>query len=106
MKTFQRFLSSVNKGNVEILDLPAGDIDHLLAKFFFYWANSQSLRRILWGNVWHGINSLQNPAFFILLSFSWIYEVPTIVIGNNTDQMAIWNENRGKNQFFATVSAM
>ena len=34
MKTFQRFLSSVNKGNVEILDLPAGDVDHLLAKFF------------------------------------------------------------------------
>ena len=33
MKTFQRFLSSV-KGNVEILDLPAGDVDYLLAKFF------------------------------------------------------------------------
>ena len=26
-------LSSVNKGNVEVLDLPAGG-DHLLAKFF------------------------------------------------------------------------
>ena len=34
MKTFQRFLSSVNKGNGEILELPAGDVDHLLAKFF------------------------------------------------------------------------
>ena len=34
MKTFQRYLSSVNKGNVEVLDLPAGDLDHLLAKFF------------------------------------------------------------------------
>ena len=33
MKTFQRYLSSVNKENVEILDLPAGDLDHLLAKF-------------------------------------------------------------------------
>ena len=34
MKTFQRYLSSLNKGNVEVLDLPAGDLDHLLAKFF------------------------------------------------------------------------
>ena len=34
MKTFQRYLSSVSKGNVEVLDLPAGDLDHLLAKFF------------------------------------------------------------------------
>ena len=34
MKTFQRYLCSVNKGNVEVLDLPAGDLDHLLAKFF------------------------------------------------------------------------
>ena len=34
MKTFQRYLSSVNKGNVEVLDLPAGDLAHLLAKFF------------------------------------------------------------------------
>ena len=40
MKTFQRYLSSVNKGNVEVLDLPAGDLDHLLAKFF------KSVRRI------------------------------------------------------------
>ena len=28
MKTFQRYLSSVNKGNEEVLDLPAGDLDH------------------------------------------------------------------------------
>ena len=34
MKTVKRFLSSVTKGNLEILDLPAGDVDHLLAKFF------------------------------------------------------------------------
>ena len=34
MKTFQRHFSSVNKGNVELLDLAAGDLDHLLAKFF------------------------------------------------------------------------
>ena len=32
MKTFQRYLSLVNKGNEEVLDLPAGDLDHLLAK--------------------------------------------------------------------------
>ena len=35
METFQRYLSSVNKGNVDVLDLPAGDVDYLLAKFFF-----------------------------------------------------------------------
>ena len=34
MKTFQRYFSSVNKGNVELLDLAAGDLDHLLPKFF------------------------------------------------------------------------
>ena len=34
MKTSQRYLSSVNKGNIEVLDLPAGDVEHLLAKFF------------------------------------------------------------------------
>ena len=34
MKTFQRHLSLLNKGNVEVLDLPAGDLDHLLANFF------------------------------------------------------------------------
>ena len=33
MKTFKHYLSSVNKGNEEVLDLPAGDLDHL-AKFF------------------------------------------------------------------------
>ena len=51
MKTFQRYLSSVNKGNVEVLDLPPGDVDYLLAKFFFYSANSPRLKRIFWGNV-------------------------------------------------------
>ena len=35
MKTFKRYLSSINKGSiVEVLDLPAADHDHLLAKFF------------------------------------------------------------------------
>ena len=34
MKTFQRYLSSISKGDKEILDLPADDLDHLLAKFF------------------------------------------------------------------------
>ena len=34
MKTFQRYLSSVNKEN--LLDLTAGDVDYLLAKVFFY----------------------------------------------------------------------
>ena len=28
MKTFQHYLSSVNKGNEKVLDLPAGDLDH------------------------------------------------------------------------------
>ena len=36
MKTFQRYLSSINKGSiVEVLDLPAAVLDHLLAIFFF-----------------------------------------------------------------------
>ena len=36
MKTFQRYLSSINKGStVEVLDLPAADLNHKpLAKFF------------------------------------------------------------------------
>ena len=34
MKTFQRYLSSINKGDVEVLHLLADDLDHLLAKFF------------------------------------------------------------------------
>ena len=34
MKTFQRYLSSVSKGSVDVLDLPAGDLDHLVAKCF------------------------------------------------------------------------
>ena len=35
MKTFQRYLSSINKGSiVEVLDLPAAVLDHLLGKFF------------------------------------------------------------------------
>ena len=96
MKRFQRYLSAVNKGNV--LVLPAGDVDYSLAKFFFYWASSPRLKRIFWGNVWHGINSLQNPAFFQILAFSWIYEVPTIVIGNTTDHYDLLNslkENGG-----------
>ena len=37
MKTFQRYLSSINKGSiVEVLDLPAAVLDHLLAKFLRY----------------------------------------------------------------------
>ena len=35
MKTFQRYLSSINKGSVvEVLDFPAAVLNHLLAKFF------------------------------------------------------------------------
>ena len=34
MRTFHRYLSSIRKSDVEILDLPAYDLDHLLAKFF------------------------------------------------------------------------
>ena len=34
-ETFQRYLLSINKGSiVEVLDLPAAVLDHLLAKFF------------------------------------------------------------------------
>ena len=34
MKTFQQYVSSINKGSiVEVLDLTAADLDHLLAKF-------------------------------------------------------------------------
>ena len=37
MKAFQRYLSSINKGSiVEVLDLPAAVLDHLLAKFLRY----------------------------------------------------------------------
>ena len=36
MKTFKRYLSSLNKGSiVEVLDLPAADLDRFLATFFF-----------------------------------------------------------------------
>ena len=35
VKTFKRYLSSINKGSTgEVLDLPAVDLDHLLGKFF------------------------------------------------------------------------
>ena len=34
MKTSHRYLSSISKGDKEILNLPADDLDHLLAKFF------------------------------------------------------------------------
>ena len=34
MKTFQRYFSSISKGDVEILDLPADKLDRLLTKFF------------------------------------------------------------------------
>ena len=36
MKIIQRYLSSINKGTiVDVLDLPAAVLDHLLAKYFF-----------------------------------------------------------------------
>lgn len=34
LNTFQRYLASIDKGNVQLLYLPAGELDHLLAKFF------------------------------------------------------------------------
>ena len=34
MKCFYRFLGSINKRNVQILDLPPEELDHLLGKFF------------------------------------------------------------------------
>ena len=58
----------------------------------------------------HGINSLQNPAFFVcffffgvgkgegILAFFRIYEVPTFVMGNTTDLYDLLNtfkENGG-----------
>ena len=40
MKAFQRYLSSINKGSiVEVLDLPAADLDHLLTKCFIKFIN-------------------------------------------------------------------
>ena len=33
MKCFYRFLGSINKRNVQILDLPPEELDHLLGKF-------------------------------------------------------------------------
>ena len=32
-KTFQHYLTSINKGHEQILHLPAGEPDHVLAKF-------------------------------------------------------------------------
>ena len=34
MKRFYRFLGEINKTNVQILDLPPKELDHLLGKFF------------------------------------------------------------------------
>ena len=34
MKCFYRFLGEINKTNVQILDLPPEELDHLLGKFF------------------------------------------------------------------------
>ena len=34
MKCFYRFLGEINKKNVQILDLPPEELDHLLGKFF------------------------------------------------------------------------
>ena len=39
----------------------------------------------------HNTSSLQNPPFFRILAFSWIYEVPTIFIGNTTDHYDMLN---------------
>ena len=36
MKCFYRFLGEINKTNVQILDLPPEELDHLLGKFFNY----------------------------------------------------------------------
>ena len=33
MKTFNRYLSSINN-NIQVLDLPAADLDRILSKFF------------------------------------------------------------------------
>ena len=55
METFQRYLSSVNKGNVEGLDLPAGDVDYLLAKFFFLLSKFPKVKKNFLGKclTWH-----------------------------------------------------
>ena len=34
MKTFQCYVSSVREGDVEVLDLPTDDLDHILPEFF------------------------------------------------------------------------
>ena len=51
LKTSQRYLSSVNKRNVEVLDLPAGDVDHLLAKIFFLLGKFSKVEKNFLGHV-------------------------------------------------------
>ena len=98
METFQRYLSSVNKGNVEVLDLPPGDVDYLLAKFFFLLSKFSKVKKNFLGQclTWHKFP--HKSSFFSKLAFSWIYEVPTIFIGNTTDHYDLLNtlkENSG-----------
>lgn len=45
MKTFQWYLSSINKGSIaEVLDLPVADLDHLLTKLFYRYGKTDGDR--------------------------------------------------------------
>ena len=68
MKTFQRYLSSVNKGN--LLDLPAGDVDYLLAKGFFILSKFSKGKKNFLGQClkWHKFP--HKSSFFSKLAFS------------------------------------
>ena len=68
MKTFQRYLSSVNKGN--LLDLPAGDVDYLLAKVFFILSKFSKVKKNFLGQClkWHKFP--HKSSFFSKLAFS------------------------------------
>ena len=59
---------------------------------FFLLGKFSKVEKNFLGHVWHGINSLQILPFFSrILVFSWIYEGPTIVIGNTTDHYDLLN---------------
>ena len=51
----------------------------------------RKLSKVVKSFLGHNTSSLQNPPFFRILAFSWIYEVPTIVIGNTTDRYDLLN---------------
>ena len=61
-------------------------IEHMLTMSLL-----RKLSKVVKSFLGHNTSSLQNPPFFRILAFSWIYEVPTIVIGNTTDRYDLLN---------------